>query len=78
MHTVRKRKPHRAVGSPALCGLKLLCEFSQARAGKGTREREEEEEDISKVRLLFSRRNAQIKKHAFVLVPQRRADIYGS
>lgn len=32
-----KEKPHRAVGSPALCGLKLLCEFSQARAGNRNR-----------------------------------------
>jgi len=39
MHTVKKTKPHRAVGSPALCGLKLLCEFSQARAGKGNKNR---------------------------------------
>lgn len=57
-----EEKPHRAVGSPALCGLKLLCEFSQARAGKGSRKREE---GISKVKLLLSRRNAS------VLIPQR-------
>lgn len=34
-----REKPHRAEGSPALCGLKLLCEFSQARARDGNRER---------------------------------------
>lgn len=36
---MRNRKPHRAVGSPALCGLKLLCEFSQARAVNRNRKR---------------------------------------
>lgn len=37
--TAGGRRPHRAVGSPALCGLKLLCEFSQARAGERKRKR---------------------------------------
>lgn len=49
MDSVRETKPHRAAGSPALCGLKLLCEFSQARAGRKeqeeTKKKEEEEEE---------------------------------
>lgn len=45
---------HRAVGSPALCGLKLLCEFSQAGAGKGNRKRG---------RKTPRQREAEIQKH---------------
>lgn len=54
VQTVRKTKPHRTASSPALCGLKLLCELSQARAGKKEqKERKEKEDSISKVRLLL-------------------------
>lgn len=62
IHTVRKRKPHRTVRSPALCGLKLLCELSQARAGKREQRKTKEKEDgISDVRLSLA-----VKKHASV------------
>lgn len=64
---MRNRKPHRATGSPALCGLKLLCEFSQARAGRRKQEEKGVERHLNS-KVNSKKRKESIKKHASVLI----------